>query len=59
MNDSCYNVPIKGHIRSSSGGFAEFAEASGEMSSNEFVEFLIATFRAAVNRAGFAGGSNS
>lgn len=42
FTDPPYNVPIKGHVRST-GQFAEFAEASGEKSHAEFVAFLIET----------------
>ena len=43
FTDPPYNVPINGHVRSASGGFAEFAEASGEMSRTAFVAFLSET----------------
>ncbi|HVR90611.1 MAG TPA: DNA methyltransferase [Novosphingobium sp.] len=39
FTDPPYNVPINGHV-SSSGQHAEFAMASGEMSSGEFTGFL-------------------
>ncbi|MBS9718529.1 site-specific DNA-methyltransferase [Pseudohalocynthiibacter aestuariivivens] len=45
FTDPPYNVPIVGHV--SGGGrvkHREFAEASGEMSSDEFEEFLSAAF---------------
>jgi DNA modification methylase len=45
--DPPYNVPIKGHVRSSD-GFDEFAEASGEMSRAEFQDFLQSTLGPAV-----------
>jgi DNA modification methylase len=40
FTDPPYNVKINGHVRGTSGGFAEFAEASGEMSPVEFTAFL-------------------
>ncbi len=40
-----YNVPINGHV-SGKGTHAEFAMASGEMSSEEFTVFLARTFAA-------------
>ncbi|MDI3334794.1 DNA modification methylase [Defluviimonas aestuarii] len=43
FTDPPYNVKINGHVRSASGGFAEFAEASGEMSRPDFVAFLVKT----------------
>lgn len=41
--DPPYNVKINGHVRGASGGFAEFAEASGEMTPPEFTAFLAET----------------
>lgn len=38
ITDPPYNVPIKGHV--SSKGHSEFAMASGEMTSDAFIEFL-------------------
>ncbi|WP_162798049.1 DNA modification methylase [Sulfitobacter sp. JL08] len=43
FTDPPYNVKINGHVRDASGGFAEFAEASGEMSREAFIAFLIET----------------
>ena len=43
LSDHPFNVPINGHVRNPSGGFAEFAEASGEMTRSEFVDFLTET----------------
>ncbi|MDU8912505.1 DNA modification methylase [Aestuariicoccus sp. MJ-SS9] len=40
FTDPPYNVRIKGHVRGADAGFAEFAEASGEMSRKEFTAFL-------------------
>lgn len=40
FSDPPYNVPINGHARQSTGHFEEFAEASGEMSREEFTQFL-------------------
>ncbi len=41
FTDPPYNVPVNGHVRTGRAGrFAEFAEASGEMSSEEFTDFL-------------------
>lgn len=48
LTDPPYNVPINGHVRSDNGGFAEFAEASGEMSKADFTEFLAGTLGAAL-----------
>jgi len=47
FTDPPYNLKINGHVRDASGGFAEFAEASGEMSRKEFVAFLIETLDSA------------
>ncbi len=41
--DPPYNVKINGHVRGAGQGFAEFAEASGEMTPTEFIEFLVET----------------
>ncbi|MDU8912501.1 site-specific DNA-methyltransferase [Aestuariicoccus sp. MJ-SS9] len=43
LTDPPYNVPINGHVRSAEGGFAEFTEASGEMTGADFTEFLVHT----------------
>ena len=40
LADPPYNVRINGHVRMAAGQFEEFAEATGEMSPEEFVEFL-------------------
>ena len=41
ITDPPYNVPVRGHIRTStSAKHREFAMASGEMSSSEFADFL-------------------
>lgn len=46
LTDPPYNVPIKGHV--TSGAHAEFAMASGEMSSAEFACFLSTAFERAI-----------
>lgn len=38
LNDPPYNVPVNGHV-SGGGRHAEFAMASGEMTSSEFIQF--------------------
>lgn len=43
FTDPPYNVKINGHVRGAGGGYAEFAEASGEMSQAEFTAFLAET----------------
>jgi DNA modification methylase len=43
FTDQPYNLKINGHVRDASGGFAEFAEASGEMSRDTFIAFLSET----------------
>ena len=40
FTDPPYNVKINGNVRDASAGFAEFAEASGEMSRKDFTLFL-------------------
>ncbi|KUJ76916.1 hypothetical protein AVO45_10525 [Ruegeria marisrubri] len=40
VSDPPFNVRVNGHIRSPTRHFEEFAEASGEMSREEFTEFL-------------------
>lgn len=40
FTDGPYNLPIDGYVRGKGSGFSEFAEASGEMSSSEFEDFL-------------------
>ncbi|SEO89048.1 ParB/RepB/Spo0J family partition protein [Salinihabitans flavidus] len=47
FTDPPYNVRIKGHVRGARSGFDEFAEASGEMSREDFVAFLVDTSGAA------------
>ena len=48
VTDPPYNVPTKGHIRTSH-DHQEFAMAAGEMSDAEFEEFLNAFLRSALN----------
>lgn len=48
--DPPYNVKIRGHVRGSGQGFAEFAEASGEMTQIEFNAFLVETLGHAASR---------
>jgi len=43
FTDQPFNVKINGHVRNASSGFAEFAEASGEMSRETFIAFLSET----------------
>lgn len=43
FTDPPYNVKINGHVRSATAGFAEFAEAYGEMPRHVFVPFLTTT----------------
>ncbi len=43
ISDPPYNVQINGHV-AGKGKFAEFAQASGEMSSTEFTQFLTTAF---------------
>ncbi len=40
FTDPPYNVPVNGHVRGRVGSYREFAEASGEMSEEEFTNFL-------------------
>lgn len=42
ITDPPYNVPVNGHVSTVAGRHAEFAQASGEMSPDEFVAFLVA-----------------
>lgn len=44
FTDPPYNVPVNGHVRSGEGGHREFAMASGEMSPEEFRDFLSTMF---------------
>lgn len=48
--DPPYNVMINGHVRAADQGFLEFAEASGEMTPPQFVQFLVETLGAAAAR---------
>ena len=48
FTDPPYNVKINGHVRKNGSGFAEFGEASGEMSRADFVAFLVETLGNAV-----------
>jgi len=43
FTDPPYNVRINGNVRGAGAGFAEFAEASGEMLRNDFIVFLTET----------------
>jgi DNA modification methylase len=54
FTDPPYNVKINGHVRGRDGGYAEFAEASGEMSPAAFTAFLEDTLAhaAAMTRSG-------
>lgn len=54
FTDPPYNVPVLGHVRSRDSGHREFAEASGEMTFDEFTAFLhaILSRMAAVSRDG-------
>lgn len=55
FTDPPYNVAVNGHVRVGSGKFAEFLEASGEMSEVEYEEFLritIGNMAAAVKPGG-------
>ncbi len=49
FTDPPYNVPITGHVRGTAGGYREFAEASGEMSEEEFANFLTTALTNATN----------
>ncbi len=51
FTDPPYNVQINGHVRDVSAGFAEFAEASGEMAREEFTSFLSETLGTAASLA--------
>ncbi|CUJ83414.1 Modification methylase DpnIIB [Ruegeria denitrificans] len=48
--DPPYNTKVNGHIRVGNSGFNEFAEASGEMSIEEFILFLIAFLKSVLSR---------
>lgn len=49
FTDPPFNVPVNGHVRVTTDHFDEFAEASGEMSEDEFTAFL-ASFIVAANQ---------
>ncbi len=46
--DPPYNLPISGHVSTVRGRHAEFAEASGEMTSSAFTDFLVKGLRPAI-----------
>ncbi len=48
--DPPYNTKVNGHIRVGNSGFDEFAEASGEMSIEEFILFLIDFLKSVLSR---------
>ena len=50
FTDPPYNVKINGNVRNASAGFAEFAEASGDLIRAEFVTFLFETLGHAASR---------
>ena len=43
FTDPPYNLKINGHVRSAGAGFAEFAEASGDMPREDFIVLLLDT----------------
>jgi DNA modification methylase len=45
LTDPPYNVPVNGHVTRRIGKFEEFAMASGELSEDEYLEFLGTAFR--------------
>jgi DNA modification methylase len=47
--DAPYNLPISGHVSTVNGKHSEFAEASGEMSQEDFTAFLVDTLGNAVH----------
>lgn len=49
FTDAPFNVPISGHVSTVNGKHPEFAEASGEMSRDEFLAFLVETLGNTVN----------
>ncbi len=49
FTDSPYNVPVSGHVSTVHGKHPEFAEASGEMSRDAFVAFLVEVLGNAVH----------
>ena len=48
FTDPPYNVKVNGHVRGKTSGFKEFAEGSGEMSCEEFIELLVDALGSAV-----------
>lgn len=50
ITDPPYNLKVNGHVSTVSGRHAEFAQGSGEMSSDEFTCFLINTLGPAMAR---------
>jgi DNA modification methylase len=54
VSDPPYNVPINGHVTKRIGKFAEFAMASGELTDDQFREFLRKAF-AQIARVSVAG----
>jgi DNA modification methylase len=48
ITDPPWNLKISGHVSTVNGRHAEFAEASGEMQSDEFVRFLVASLGPAI-----------
>jgi DNA modification methylase len=48
FTDPPFNLPISHHVRTTD-AFEEFAEASGEMSRSEFIDFLVATLGVAAS----------
>ena len=45
LTDPPYNVPINGHVTKRIGKFDEFAMASGELTPDQFSQFLRRSFR--------------
>jgi len=45
LSEPPYNVKVNGHVSKRTGKFSEFAMASGEMSDDEFRDFLVTAFR--------------
>lgn len=48
ITDPPYNLPISGHVSTVRGRHAEFAEASGEMTFSDFIDFLVKSLRPAI-----------
>ncbi|MDH5528422.1 MAG: site-specific DNA-methyltransferase [Paracoccaceae bacterium] len=48
LADPPFNLKINGHVRTSDGKYPEFAEASGEMTKEEFANFLTEAFGSAL-----------